>query len=71
MPKPGQGLLWRVAGAGGAMFAAMAVLSHVSAPLTLVAGLVIYPAVLVALQALGPEERAALAPVMPRRFRKP
>jgi len=69
-PVPWAGLLWRVAGAGGAMFAAMVVLSHVSAPLTLVAGLVIYPAVLVALRAFGPEERAALAPVLPRRFRK-
>ena len=69
-PVPWAGLLWRVAGAGGAMFAAMAVLSHVSAPLTLVAGLVIYPAVLVALRAFGPEEWAALAPVLPRRFRK-
>jgi O-antigen/teichoic acid export membrane protein len=69
-PVPWAGLLWRVAGAGGAMFVAMAVLSHVSAPLTLVAGLVIYPAVLVALRAFGPEERAALAPVLPRRFRK-
>ena len=50
---------------------AVAILSHVSAPLTLVAGLVIYPAVLVALRAFGPEERAALSPVLPRRFRKP
>jgi len=49
---------------------AAAILSHVSAPLTLVAGLVIYPAVLAALRAFGPEERAALAPVLPRQFRK-
>ncbi len=70
-PVPWAGLLWKVAGAGAAMFAAMWILSQISAPLTLVAGLVIYPAVLVALRAFGPEEWAALAPVLPRRFRKP
>lgn len=69
-PVPWAGLLWKVVGASAAMLGAMAVLSPVSGLLALVAGFVVYPVVLVALRAFGPEERAALAPVMPRRLRK-
>jgi O-antigen/teichoic acid export membrane protein len=69
-PVPWAGLLWRVAGAGAAMFAAMFALCRISAPLGLFAGLVVYPGVLLALGAFGPEERAALAPILPRRLRK-
>jgi len=69
-PVPWAGLLWKVAGAGAAMLAAMALLMQVSGLLALVAGLVVYPVALVALRAFGPEERAALAPVLPRQLRK-
>ena len=63
-PVPWAGLLWKVAGAGAGMFAAMWILFQISAPLALLAGLVVYPVVLVALSAFGPEERAVLAPVL-------
>jgi hypothetical protein len=52
------------------MFAAMFALCRISALLGLFAGLVVYPGVLMALGAFGPEERAALAPILPRRLRK-
>lgn len=69
-PVPWAGLLARVAGAGLAMLVAMWALCSVSPLLGLVAGLVVYPAALVVLGAFGPEERAALAPVMSRLARK-
>jgi len=68
-PVPWTGLLWRVAGAGAAMAAAMLVLFPFSRPLALLAGLAVYPAALLVLRAFGPEERAALAPALPRRPR--
>lgn len=69
-PVPWAGLLARVVGAGAAMLVAMWALCSVSRLLGLVAGLVVYPAVLVALGAFGPEERAVLAPVLSRFLRK-
>jgi O-antigen/teichoic acid export membrane protein len=70
-PVPWAGLLWRVAGAGAAMLAVMAVLMQVSAPLALLAGLAVYPVALVALRALGQQERAVLAPILPWLRSKP
>jgi O-antigen/teichoic acid export membrane protein len=62
-------LLWRVALAallmGGAVWSA----STVSLPLALLAGVVVYPAALLLLRALTPEERAALAPLLPEPLR--
>jgi O-antigen/teichoic acid export membrane protein len=65
-PVPWAGLLWQVAGAGAAMLAAMALLMQVSSPLAMLIGLAVYPAALIVLRAFGPEERAVLAPVLPR-----
>jgi O-antigen/teichoic acid export membrane protein len=69
-PVPWARLLWRVAGAGAAMLAVMWVVFQVSAPLALLVGLAVYPTALVALRALGQEERAVLAPIMPRFARR-
>jgi hypothetical protein len=49
------------------MLGIMWMLTRVSGLLALVAGLVIYPAALVALRAFGPQERAVLAPILRRR----
>jgi hypothetical protein len=52
------------------MLAAMFLVFQVSALLALLAGLIVYPAALVALRTFGPEERAVLAPVLPRFARR-
>jgi len=65
-PVPWAGLLWKVAGAGAVMLAAMFFVFQISALLALFVGLVVYPATLIALRAFGPEEWAVLAPVLPR-----
>jgi O-antigen/teichoic acid export membrane protein len=62
-------LLWRTALAallmGGTVWGA----STVSLPLAFLAGVIIYPVALVLLRAITPEERAALAPLMPAPLR--
>jgi O-antigen/teichoic acid export membrane protein len=65
-PVPWMRSLWKVAGASVAMLAAMFLVFQISAPLALIVGSVVYPVTLVALRAFGPDERAALAPVVPR-----
>jgi O-antigen/teichoic acid export membrane protein len=65
-PVPWAGLLWKVAGAGAAMLAVMFLVFQLSNWLALLTGLIVYPAVLATLRAFGPEERAVLAPVLPR-----
>jgi O-antigen/teichoic acid export membrane protein len=69
-PVPWVGLLWKVAGASAAMLGAMFLVIQINVPLALLVGLCVYPVVLVALRTFGPEERAVLAPILPRRFRK-
>ncbi len=69
-PVPWVRSLWKVGGAGAAMLAAMFLAFPISAPLALIVGMIVYPVALIALCAFGPEERAALAPVMPRWMRK-
>ncbi len=65
-PVPWAGLLWKVTGSGAAMLAVMFLVFQVSAPLALLVGLIVYPVALIVLRAFGPEERAVLAPVLPR-----
>ena len=62
-------LLWRVALAALLMGGAVWGISLVSLPLAFLAGVVIYPAALLLLRAITPEERAALAPLLPEPLR--
>ncbi len=62
--------LGRPALAGLAMGAVAWVVAAYSLPLALAVGLVIYPAALVLLRALTPEEWALLSPLLPARLRK-
>jgi O-antigen/teichoic acid export membrane protein len=62
-------LLWPVASAGLLMGGAVWAGSLVHPALALLAGVVVYPAALLLLRALTPEERAALAPLLPRPLR--
>jgi O-antigen/teichoic acid export membrane protein len=62
-------LLWRVALAGLLMGGAVWAASLVHPAPALLAGVVVYPAALLLLRALTPEERAALAPLLPEPLR--
>jgi O-antigen/teichoic acid export membrane protein len=63
-------LLWRVALAALLMGGVVWGISIVSLPLAFLAGVVIYPAALLLLRAITPEERAALSPLLPEPLRK-
>jgi len=56
--------------AGLAMGAVAWAVAAYSLPLALLAGLVVYPAALLLLRVLTPEEWATLAPLLPARLRK-
>jgi O-antigen/teichoic acid export membrane protein len=62
-------LLWRVALAALLMGGGVWGISIVSLPLALLSGVVIYPVALLLLRAITPEERAALAPLLPEPLR--
>jgi O-antigen/teichoic acid export membrane protein len=62
-------LLWRTALAALLMGGAVWGVSTVSLPLAFLAGVIVYPVALVLLRALAPEERAALAPLLPTPLR--
>jgi O-antigen/teichoic acid export membrane protein len=62
-------LLWRVALAGLLMGSTVWAASFIHPALALLAGAVVYPAALLLLRALTPEERAALAPLLPEPLR--
>jgi O-antigen/teichoic acid export membrane protein len=62
-------LLWPVASAGLLMGGAVWAGSLIHPALALLAGVVVYPAALLLLRALTPEERAALAPLLPEPLR--
>jgi O-antigen/teichoic acid export membrane protein len=63
-------LLWRVALAGLLMGGVAWSVSTVSPALALLASAIIYPVALLFLRAITPEERAALAPLLPEPLRK-
>jgi hypothetical protein len=63
------GLLWRPALAALAMGGAVWAASAIHPVLALAAGLVIYPIALLLLRAITPEERAMLAPLLPKSLR--
>jgi O-antigen/teichoic acid export membrane protein len=63
-------LLWRVALAALLMGGVVWAVSTVSPALALLAGVIVYPVALLLLRALTPEERAALAPLLPEPLRR-
>ncbi len=63
-------LLWRVALAALLMGSVVWGISIVSPALALLAGVIVYPVALLLLRALTPEERAALAPLLPEPLRR-
>ena len=69
-PVPWIGLLWRFGAAGLTMAAVLAVLWPVAPVLALIAGAVVYPAVLVRLRPFTPWERSRIAALLPGRVRR-